>query len=148
MFIGEKMKLFSRLFIISAILCGVLLLSGCISPRSKCLADAEDGDAKAQGLLGSIFLTGNGSAINYSEAYYWLRLGAANGDSLAAYYLGIIINMDLAKSCPTKCARQDIIKAFTKTSTLKLKKEIWHMLMFSRKCIITDATLSRINKLP
>jgi len=94
------MKLFSRLFIISAILCGVLFLNGCISPRRKCMAAAEDGDAKSQGLLGSTYLTGNGSAINYSNAYYWLRLGAANGDSLAAYYLGVIYQNGFGKVIP------------------------------------------------
>jgi hypothetical protein len=80
--------------------CCILALDGCVSPKSRCLTKAEEGDAEAQGALGSMYLTGNGSEINYDKAYHWLRLGAANGDSLAAYFLGIMCEYGMGKVAP------------------------------------------------
>ena len=87
---GEKMKIFLRLSIISVLLCGILVLNGCLSPKEQCLSKAEEGDGNAQGILGGMYVTGNGSAINYKRAYYWLRNGIANGDSIAGYYMGVM----------------------------------------------------------
>ncbi len=97
---GKKMKLFSLLSIILLVFCGVFALNGCISPKDQCQKKAEDGDAQSQGILGSIYLTGNGSAIDYHKAYYWLRQGAANSDSIAGYYLGLIYQYGLGKITP------------------------------------------------
>jgi len=94
------MKLFSRLLVISTILCALFVLSGCLTSQDKFLAKAEDGDAQSQGIMGSANLTGHGSAINYSRAYYWLRLGAAQGDSISGYYLGVIYQNGLGKITP------------------------------------------------
>lgn len=94
------MKLFLRLSVISIVLCAVFALNGCISSKEKFLVKAEDGDAQAQGILGSVNLTGHGTAINYNRAYYWLRLGAAQGDSISAYYLGIIYQYGLGRVTP------------------------------------------------
>ncbi len=94
------MNLFSRLLVFSTTLCAVFILNGCLTPAEKYLADAEDGDAQAQGIMGSVSLTGNGAAINYNRAYYWLRLGAANGDSMSGYYLGTIYQYGLGRVVP------------------------------------------------
>ena len=85
---------------ISTVLCTAFVLNGCISPKEKFLVKAEDGDAQAQGILGSVNLTGHGTAINYNRAYYWLRLGAAQGDSISAYYLGVIYQYGLGRVTP------------------------------------------------
>jgi len=96
------MKLFSKLSVILTILCVVFALSGCLSPNEKFLAKAEDGDAHAQGVLGSINLTGNGAPINYNRARYWLRQGTANSDSIAGYYLGTMYQYGLGRVVPDK----------------------------------------------
>jgi uncharacterized protein len=47
---------------------------------------AEQGDATAQGTLGTLYFMGQGVAQNYLEAYYWLDLAAAvNGPKQAQY---------------------------------------------------------------
>lgn len=95
-----RMKNFFSLSAAGLLLCGFLVLAGCVSQKSRCLAKAEEGDAEAQGVLGSMFLTGNGSVIDYGKACYWLRLGAANGDSLAAYYLGVMCEYGMGEVMP------------------------------------------------
>ncbi len=95
------MKLFSRLSTVNfTILCIIFILGGCLTPAQKFLADAEDGDPLSQGIVGSVNLIGNGTAINYNRAYYWLRLGAANGDSMAGYYLGTMYQYGLGRVVP------------------------------------------------
>ena len=51
---------------------------------AKTMSAAEQGDAKAQYNLGSMYDTGQGVAQNNVEAYKWLSLAAAQGDSSAA----------------------------------------------------------------
>jgi TPR repeat protein len=99
-FIGEKMKLFSRLSVISTILCFIFALNGCISNKEKFLAKAEDGDPQAQGIIGSASIIGDNTEINYRRAYYWLRLGAASSDSISGYYLGTIYENGLGRVVP------------------------------------------------
>lgn len=120
--IGEKMKLFSRLSVILTILCAVFTLSGCLTPAQKFLADAEDGDPRAQGIVGSVNLTGNGAAINYNRAYYWLRLGAANGDSMSAYYLGTIYQYGHGRLVPDWVRAERHYKGVYKDIHSKAKK--------------------------
>ncbi len=81
-------------------LCGILALNGCVSTKDSYQAKAEQGDGQAQGILGSMYLSGNGAAINYQQARYWLRHGAANGDSIARYYLGVMYQYGLGKVVP------------------------------------------------
>ena len=116
------MKLFSRLPVISAMLCAVFILNGCLTPAQKFLADAEDGDPRAQGIVGSVNLTGNGDAIDYSRAYYWLRLGAANGDSMAIYYLGTIYQYGFGKVVPNPERAEKFYKSVYKDIHSKAKK--------------------------
>ena len=94
------MKAFSRVLYTILVLTGITFLSGCISPQNQCLKKAEEGDAKAQGILGSMYLTGSNGPIDYQRAYYWLRHGAAGDDSIAGYYLGIMYQYGLGSVSP------------------------------------------------
>jgi TPR repeat protein len=47
---------------------------------------AEQGDKKAQSLLGAIYCEGSGVAKNYVEAVGWWKLAAAQGDASAQNY--------------------------------------------------------------
>ncbi|MDD5596768.1 MAG: tetratricopeptide repeat protein [Victivallaceae bacterium] len=94
--------------------CGLLVLNGCVSSQSRCLAKAEEGDAEAQGALGSMYLTGNGMLIDYDKAYHWLRLGAANGDSIAAYYLGVMSQYGMGKVTPDRARAERHYKSVYK----------------------------------
>lgn len=116
------MKLFSRLSIISTILYAVLILNGCISSRQKFLAKAEDGDAQAQGIMGSANLLGDNTAINYGRAFYWLRLGAAQGDSISGYYLGTIYEKGLGRVVPYQARAQKHYKGVYKDIHLHAKR--------------------------
>ena len=49
---------------------------------------AEQGDTKAQTILGDMHETGEGVPQNYAEAAKWYRLAAEQGDALAAAALG------------------------------------------------------------
>jgi uncharacterized protein len=51
---------------------------------------AEDGDARAQSLLGLMFYRGQGRAQDYEAAAKWFRLAADHGDMDAQFYLGLI----------------------------------------------------------
>ena len=116
------MNLFSRLLVFSTTLCAVFILNGCLTPAEKYLADAEDGDAQAQGIMGSVSLTGNGAAINYNRAYYWLRLGAASGDSMSGYYLGIIYQYGLGRVVPDQVRAERHYKGVYKGVHAEAKK--------------------------
>ena len=44
---------------------------------------APKGVAEAQAGLGSLYLSGKGTMINYQKAYYWLSLAVKNGETYA-----------------------------------------------------------------
>ena len=46
-------------------------------------SDAEEGNAEAQGMLGSLYYYGRGVAQDYSMAYIWYNLAAEQGDEEA-----------------------------------------------------------------
>ncbi len=51
---------------------------------------AEQGDARAQTLLGVMYRDGQGVAQDYAEAVKWSRLAAEQGNATAQYNLGVI----------------------------------------------------------
>jgi TPR repeat protein len=51
---------------------------------------AEQGDARAQSLLGSIYYVGRGVVRDDAEAVKWLRLAADQGDAAAQFRLGLM----------------------------------------------------------
>jgi len=51
---------------------------------------AEQGDALAQTLLGSMYDNGDGVPQDYKEAVKWYRLSAEQGLAQAQYYLGVM----------------------------------------------------------
>ncbi len=50
---------------------------------------AEQGDADAQFVLGTMYLRGRGVPQDYNEAVRWYRLAAAQGFTMAQYNLGV-----------------------------------------------------------
>ncbi|MDD5696985.1 MAG: tetratricopeptide repeat protein [Victivallaceae bacterium] len=110
------MRLTLKSAIIPAAVSGILALGGCVSVKDRCLAQAEQGDAQAQGILGSMYLTGNGTIINYERAYYWLRHGAANNDSVAAYYLGVMYQYGFGKIIPDRMRADRHYKSVLKSA--------------------------------
>jgi hypothetical protein len=51
---------------------------------------AEQGDAKAQSILGYMFDNGQGVIKDYSEAFKWYKLSAEQGDAKAQAKLGVM----------------------------------------------------------
>jgi uncharacterized protein len=51
---------------------------------------AEDGDARAQSLLGLMSYRGQGTSQDYEAAAKWFRLSADQGDIDAQFYLGVM----------------------------------------------------------
>ena len=54
---------------------------------------AEQGDAKAQNVLGGAYTIGDGVPKDYQEAIRWYRLAADQRNASAQYYLGRIYNL-------------------------------------------------------
>ena len=54
------------------------------------LAEAQQGDAEAQGALGALYYMGDDVPQDLDKALQWLRKGAAQGDAIAQYMLGIM----------------------------------------------------------
>jgi hypothetical protein len=52
----------------------------------------DEGDARAQSLLGLLYYRGQGVAQDYAEAAKWFRLAADQGDADAAFYLGVMFS--------------------------------------------------------
>lgn len=50
---------------------------------------AERGNARAQGMVGFMYATGQGLPQAYDVAAYWYRLAAEQGDTTAQYLLGL-----------------------------------------------------------
>jgi len=53
------------------------------------LPQAERGDARAQGMIGFMYATGQGLPQAYDAASYWYRLAAEQGDPTSQYLLGL-----------------------------------------------------------
>ena len=53
------------------------------------LPQAERGNARAQGMVGFMYATGQGLPQAYDAASYWYRLAAEQGDSTSQYLLGL-----------------------------------------------------------
>ena len=76
---------------------------------------AEQGDASAEGSLGSLYRTGRGVAQDFAEAYKWSRAAADQGDPLGQFnvaglnYLGQgrPVNMNEAVKWARAAAEQD-----------------------------------------
>lgn len=55
-----------------------------------CLPLAEQGDPTAQNILGSMYGSGDGVALDYVEGYKWIILSAAQGDEIANQWLSLL----------------------------------------------------------
>lgn len=53
------------------------------------LPQAERGNARAQGMVGFMYATGQGLPQAYDAAGYWYRLAAEQGDTTSQYLLGL-----------------------------------------------------------
>lgn len=53
------------------------------------LPQAERGNARAQGMVGFMYATGQGLPQAYDAASYWYRLAAEQGDPTSQYLLGL-----------------------------------------------------------
>ena len=56
---------------------------------------AEQGDAVAQTLLGSMHMNGEGVARDWAEAVKWFHLAAEQGQAVAQYSLGVMYTCSL-----------------------------------------------------
>ena len=60
---------------------------GVVSPKSDkeafnwWIISAPKGVPESQAALGCLYLSGNGTQVNYQKAYYWLSLALENGES-------------------------------------------------------------------
>lgn len=54
---------------------------------------AESGDARAQLLLGHLYQTGRGGAVDYPAALHWFRRAADQGVAEAQYALGLMYEL-------------------------------------------------------
>ena len=53
---------------------------------------AEQGDPKAQNVMGTYYESGNGFEKDYGKAIYWYRKSANQGNSNAQYHLAVLCN--------------------------------------------------------
>ncbi len=53
---------------------------------------AEQGDPKAQNVMGTYYEGGNGAPKDYDRAIYWYSKAAEQGNSNAQYHLGVLYN--------------------------------------------------------
>ena len=51
---------------------------------------AEAGDARSQAALGSLYIHGEGVAVDYAEGLHWTRLAAEQGDVTGQFNMGTI----------------------------------------------------------
>ena len=61
-----------------------------MSPLEKLTAQAGQGNAKAELLVGLKYLDGDGAPVNEAEAAKWLERAANQGEAIAAYRLGTL----------------------------------------------------------
>lgn len=53
---------------------------------------AEQGDSKAQNVIGTYYESGNGAPKDYDRAIYWYTKAAEQGNTNAQYHLGVLYN--------------------------------------------------------
>jgi TPR repeat protein len=58
--------------------------------RAQWLGSAEDGEAVAQAALGSLYIHGDGVAVDYREGLKWTLLAAEQGDVTGQFNMGSI----------------------------------------------------------
>jgi Sel1 repeat len=95
---GTEMKPFWK--IVTAVLCVAVICGAAITwlvherklkeAASVCRASAEQGDAKAQYRLGSLYYDGQGVPKDYAEALRWYRKSADQGDAGGQNGLGFL----------------------------------------------------------
>src|SRR5262249_6473441 len=51
---------------------------------------ADEGDSRAQSMLGLLYYRGRGTATDHNEALKWFRNAADKGDAAAQFYLGFM----------------------------------------------------------
>ena len=85
---------------LAALIVGILIfssnaLASCILKNdndennfSRCLSQAQKGDAEAQKNLGNLYVFGQGVSKNYNEALKWYRKGAEQGHARSQSNLG------------------------------------------------------------
>ncbi|MDP6588462.1 MAG: tetratricopeptide repeat protein [Alphaproteobacteria bacterium] len=61
-----------------------------VAAREHWLASAEAGDAVAQAALGSLYIHGEGVAVDYREGLKWTRAAAEQGDVTGQFNMGSI----------------------------------------------------------
>ena len=93
---------------------------------------ADQGDAKAQGFLGSMYHSGKGVPQNYREAAKWYRKSANQGNALAQSSLGIMYYEGKGVTQSSTEAAKWIVKAAAQGDKLALKvlqdlKEMGHL---------------------
>lgn len=85
--LGKVRKL---IFLLSALLWSGLAISGTGTPEERIQVLAKQGDAKAQDVLGSLYLLGgHGFPQDYAQAVEWFSKAAAQGYGTAQYDLGM-----------------------------------------------------------
>lgn len=60
--------------------------------QAKNAEKAEQGDPKAQNVMGTYYESGNGVAKDYDKAIYWYTLAAEQGNTNAQYHLAVLYN--------------------------------------------------------
>lgn len=105
-------KIYTRTFIISALLSGCLILTGCRDPKEDMdkndfdsyTLTAAKGDPEAQYNLANCYTSGNGTSQNLDKATAWYRKAAEKGHAKAQYLLGycyfegVGVRKDMAES--------------------------------------------------
>ena len=85
----EKMKKLLLILLSCAIIGGGIFASVYKSPQKKyfeqTFAAAQSGDVEAQRTLGELYLKGEGTSPDVSQAQHWFREAALQGDSQAAW---------------------------------------------------------------
>lgn len=71
---------------------------------AKTQRQAEAGDAEAQYMLGTMYLTGTGTPVNLKQAERWLKLAAGQGLDKARFKLGHLHYVTLGESSDSKLA--------------------------------------------
>ena len=81
---------------------------------------AEQGNANAQTVLGSMYLRGKkGLSVNYAEAIKWFRKSAEQGNASGQFHLGSQYYKSYLKSYLTKKIDEDGVKAYVWFSMAK-----------------------------
>ncbi|MFQ2690164.1 tetratricopeptide repeat protein, partial [Aeromonas caviae] len=77
---------------------------------------AEQGDAKAQGLLGIMYVQGKGVAQDDKQAVTWFRKAAEQGDATAQYLMGVL---GIFRPKTTKCSGGRAVRGLQRGITFR-----------------------------